>query len=69
MKPPLVPTALFTYSRFKINQDCSWDVACVVALVVENVLTVTALSRKVLEVSVLADPVLLAKLLPKLTAN
>ena len=38
-------------------------------LIKENILPVTALSRKVLKVPILADPVLQAQLLPELTAD
>jgi hypothetical protein len=58
-----------TYSWFEVDQDGSWDVACVVALVVEDIFAVAAFCGKVLEVPVLTDAVLLAKLLPELTAD
>lgn len=57
------------YSGLEVDQDGPGDVPCVVALVVEDILAIAALGRKVLEVSVLADAVLLAKLLPELTAD
>lgn len=38
-------------------------------LVEENILPIAALGRKVLEVAVLADAMLLAELLPELTAH
>lgn len=57
------------YTRFEIDQDRSWYVSSVVALVEEDVFSVAALCRKVLEVSILSYPVLLTELLPELTAN
>jgi len=57
------------YPRLEIDEDSPRNVARIVTLVVENILAVTAFCRKVLKVSVLTNPVLLAKLLPKLTAN
>jgi hypothetical protein len=44
----------------EVDEDGAGDVARVVALVVEDVLAVTALGGKILEVAVLADSVLLA---------
>jgi hypothetical protein len=38
-------------------------------LVVEDIFAVTALGRKIFEIAVLTDPMLLAKLLPELTAD
>ena len=58
-----------THSWLEIDQDSAGDVAGVVALVVEDILAVAALGRKVLEIPVLADAVFLAKLLPELTAD
>jgi hypothetical protein len=58
-----------TYSWLEVDQDGPWDVARVVALVVEDIFAIAALRRKVLEVPVLTDAVLLAKLLPELTAD
>ena len=56
-------------SWLEIDQDCSGDISRVVALVVEDIFAVAALCGEVLEVSVLADPVLLAQLLPELTPD
>jgi len=56
-------------TRLEIDQDRSRDVSGVVALVVKDIFAVTALGRKVLEVSILTDSVFLAQLLPKLAAN
>lgn len=58
-----------THPGLEIDQDGSRNVPCVVALVVEDVLAVAALGRKVLKRAVLADSVLLAELLPELAAN
>jgi hypothetical protein len=58
-----------TYSWFEVDQDGPWDVARVVALVVEDIFAIATLGRKILEVPVLTDAVLLAKLLPELTAD
>jgi hypothetical protein len=58
-----------TYSWFEVDQDGPWNVACVIALVVEHIFAVAAFCGKVLEVPVLTDAVLLAKLLPELTAD
>jgi hypothetical protein len=58
-----------THSWLEIDQDGSGDVSGVVALVVEDIFPVAALGCEVLEVAVLADSVLLTKLLPKLAAN
>lgn len=63
------PILVATYSRLKVYQDCPWDIPCVVALVVEDILSVTALGRKVLEIAILVDPMFLAELLPELTPN
>jgi hypothetical protein len=57
------------YPWLEVDEDGAWDVACVVALVVEDIFAVAALGREVLEVPVLADAVLLAELLPELTAD
>lgn len=54
---------------FQVDEDCPWDVPCVVALVEEDVFPVTALRRKILEVSILPNAVFLAKLLPELASN
>lgn len=58
-----------TYSGFEIDQDGPRNVSSVVALVEEDVFAVAALGREVLQVSVLADAMLLAELLPELAAN
>ena len=58
-----------TYPWFQIDEDGAWNVPRVVALVVEDIFTVAALGGKVLEVAVLTDAMLLAKLLPELTAD
>ena len=54
---------------FEVDQDGSGDVSRVVALVIEDVFAVTAFGRKVLEVPVLVDAVLLAQLLPELATD
>lgn len=56
-------------TRFQVDQNRAGDVSRVVALVVENVLAVTALGRKVLEISITADAMFLAKLLPELASD
>jgi hypothetical protein len=58
-----------TYARLEIYQDRSRDVTCVVRLVEKDVLSIAAFSREVLKVSILADSVFLAKLLPELASN
>jgi hypothetical protein len=58
-----------TYPRLKINQNCSWNISCIITLVVEDVFAVAALGRKVFEVAISPDAVLLAELLPKLASN
>lgn len=58
-----------TYSRFQVYQDRSRDVSCIVTLVVEHVLAVAALGRKLLEVAISSDSMLLAELLPELASN
>lgn len=56
-------------SRFEVYQYGSGDISRVVTLIVEDVLTIAALCREVFEVPVLIDTVLLAELLPELTAD
>jgi hypothetical protein len=58
-----------THSWLQVYQDRSWDVPRVVALVVKHIFPVPALCRKVFEVPVSSDAVLLAELLPELAAN
>lgn len=58
-----------THSRLEIDQDGPGNVACVVALVVEDIFAIAAFGRKVFQVPILADSVLLAELLPELTAD
>lgn len=58
-----------TYSWFEINQDRARDIARIIGLVEEDVLAITALCGKVLEVAILTDTMLLAELLPELTSN
>lgn len=67
----LVGTVLdrIEYSRLQVEQYSSGDVASVVRLIEENVFSVAALSRKVFEIAVLADAMLLTKLLPELLAD
>lgn len=60
---------LTTYSRLEIDQDGSWNISRVVALVEEDVFSVGAFCCKILEIAVLPNAVLLAKLLPELAAN
>lgn len=67
----LVGTALDSVddSGLQINQDGSWDVPSIVALVEEDVFAVTAFRCKVFESSILINSMLLAELLPELAAN
>lgn len=58
-----------THPGLQVDQDRAGDVSGVVALVVEDVLAVTALGRKVLEVAILADAMFLAELLPELASD
>lgn len=53
----------------EVDQDRSRDISGVVALVEKDIFAVTALGRKVLEVSILTDSVFLTQLLPKLAAD
>lgn len=57
------------YSRFQIYQDGSGYVSGIVALVKEDIFPIAAFGREVFQVSVLANSVLLAELLPELAAN
>lgn len=57
------------HTRFEIDQDCSWYISGVVTLVEEDVFSVAAFSRKVLEVAIFSNAVLLTELLPELAAN
>lgn len=57
------------YAWLQVDQYGSGNVSCVVALVVENVFAIAALSRKLLEVPILANAVFLTQLLPKLATN
>lgn len=54
---------------FEVDQNRSWYVSGIVALVVKDILAIAAFGRKVLEVPILVDPVLLAQLLPELAPN
>jgi hypothetical protein len=67
----LVGPRLYTVddSRLEVDQHGPRYISGVVALVEEDILAVTAFCRKVLEVSILVDAVLLTQLLPELTAN
>ena len=67
----LVRTALnpIDHARLEIDEDGSWDVTGVIALVEEDILAITALGCEVLEVSVAGDAVLLAQLLPESRAD
>jgi hypothetical protein len=58
-----------THARLQVDQDSSRNVAGVVALVIKYVFSVAAFRRKVLEVPILADAMLLAQLLPELAAD
>lgn len=58
-----------THSGLKIDQDGPGNVSSIVALVEEDVFAIATLSREVLQVSILADAMLLAELLPELAAN
>jgi hypothetical protein len=57
------------HSRLEVDQNRPRDVARVIALVVEDVLTIAAFGCEVLKISVLANSVFLTELLPELTAN
>lgn len=57
------------HTRLQIDEDGPRDVAGVVALVVEDILPVTALGCEVLQVTVLTDSMLLTQLLPELASN
>jgi hypothetical protein len=57
------------HSRFEIEENGAGNVARVVGLVEENILAIAAFGRKVLEVAVSVDAVLLTQLLPKLLAD
>lgn len=57
------------YSWLQIDQYSSWNVSRVIRLIKEDIFSISTLSRKVLEVSILADAVFLAQLLPELTAD
>lgn len=58
-----------TYSGLEVYQDSPGNVAGVIALIVEYILAIAAFGCKVLEVTVLTNTMLLAKLLPKLTTD
>lgn len=53
----------------EVYKNGSGDISGVVALVVKDIFAVASLTREILEVSVLADAVFLAKLLPELATN
>ena len=53
----------------EVDKDGPGDIAGIVALVVEDIFAVAAFGREVLEIPILVDPMFLAELLPKLTAN
>lgn len=57
------------HSRLEIEKDGTWDVAGIVGLVEEDILAVAAFRRKVFEIAVLVDAVLLTQLLPELLAD
>jgi hypothetical protein len=56
-------------SRFEVEEDRARDISCVVGLVEEDILPVSPLCCKILEVSVLVDAVLATELLPEFTAD
>jgi hypothetical protein len=56
-------------SRLEVDEDGSGDVTRIVTLVVEDIFAVAALRGKIFEVTILVDPMLLAKLLPELASN
>lgn len=56
-------------SGFEIDQDGPGNVSRIVALVKEDIFTVAAFGRKVLDGSVLADAMLQTKLLPELASD
>lgn len=58
-----------THPRFEVDQDGSRNIARIVALVVEDVLAVAAFCCEVLKITILADPMFLAQLLPKLATD
>jgi hypothetical protein len=58
-----------THPRFQIDQNSSGNISRVVALVIKDIFAVTTLGREVLEVSILADTMFLAELLPELASN
>lgn len=66
-----LPTLLSgpTYSGLEIYQYGTWYVSGVITLVVEYVFAVAAFGREVFEITILADSVLLAELLPELASN
>jgi hypothetical protein len=57
------------YPWLEVDEDGPRDVPRVVALVVKDIFAIAAFGCKLLEVPVLADSMLLAKLLPELTAD
>jgi hypothetical protein len=57
------------HPRLQVEQDGARNVASVVGLVEEDVFAVAAFGRKILEIAVLVDAVLLTQLLPELLAN
>lgn len=60
---------LKTYSRLQVDQYGSRNVSRIVGLVEENVFAVSALRCEVLQITILTNAMLLAKLLPKLATN
>ena len=60
---------MVTYTGFQVNQNSPGDVARIVALVIKDIFSIAAFCREILQVSILTDAVLLAKLLPELTAD
>lgn len=53
----------------KVEENGAWNVASIVRLIEEDIFSVAALCRKVFEVAVLVDTVLLTQLLPELLAD
>ena len=63
------PRCWSTHTRLQVYEYGSGDVSRIIRLIEEDILAVTALGRKVLQVPILANSVLLTELLPELTSN
>jgi hypothetical protein len=57
------------YAWLEVQQDCAWDIACIVGLVEKDVFAVAAFGCKIFEVAILRNAVLEAELLPELATN